>query len=150
MATIVLNLISNPNIIQLKRAVRMSSSALAKVFKILFKFFKNKLVVIPINELFTIITMTRGLRIGVIDSLVKISRVFPWLVSTKTFHKIESRYINTFWMKILTFPPSSFSKYSLYTPARHEHRVWKFKKNFLKIQNKTEKITNFFLTQLPV
>jgi hypothetical protein len=33
--------------------------------------------------------------------------------------------MKTFWTNILTPAPSPFSRYSLYTPAKHEHNVCK-------------------------
>lgn len=123
-AKTVFNLISMPKMIQLRTAVNRISIALANVFRILLRFFRKRLVVIPTKELFRIITATRGWKIGRKDSTENVKLTSPCTRRTTKFQKIESTYIKMFWMNMLTLDPASFRRCSLYTPAKQEHRVW--------------------------
>lgn len=78
----------------------------------------------PMAALFIIIMITLNVnnarRLFALNAVIR----FPWRISSATLHTIESIYMNTFWIKMLMRAPSPFSKYSLYTPAKHEHINW--------------------------
>lgn len=135
--TMVFVLMGMLNKIQHSIAVKISSIALAKVFRIEFNVFRKKLVIIPTSELFNIIRITFGCRSVSISTLVNVSPM-PFVNTLKRtiatmLQKILSMYINTFCIKMSMSAPCLFSKYSLYTPAKQEHVVCKagclFQKN---------------------
>lgn len=117
------------NKIQQSIAVKISSTALAKVFSIEFKVFRKKLVIIPTRELFNIIRITFGCRNVPISILLNVSPTSFVNILNRTItimlQKILSIYINTFCIKMSMSAPCRFSKYSLYTPAKQEHVVCK-------------------------
>lgn len=127
--TMVFVLIGMLNKIQHNTAVKISSTALAKVFSIEFKVFRKKLVIIPTSELFNIIKITFGCRNVLISTLVSVSLTLFVNTLNRTIatmlQKILSMYINTFCIKMSMSAPCCFSKYSLYTPAKQEHVVCK-------------------------
>lgn len=129
--TMVLVLMGILNKIQHSIAVKISSTALAKVFRIEFKFLRKKLVIIPTSELFNIIRITFGCKNVPNSTLLSVS-LTPFVNTLNRtiatmLQKILSIYINTFCIKMSMSAPCRFSKYSLYTPAKQEHVVWKVK-----------------------
>lgn len=130
-------LIGTLNKIQHSTAVKISSTALAKVFSMEFKVFRKKLVIIPTSELFSIIKITFGCRSVSISILVSVL-LTPFVNTLKRtiatmLQKILSMYINTFCIKMSMSAPCRFSKYSLYTPAKQEHVVCKTRYFFKRI-----------------
>ena len=77
-------------------AVNRSSSALANVFNMEFKYLRKKLVMIPTAQLLNIIMKTCGRNISARFSMLKALKIFPWTNKINALHKIESRYMNTF------------------------------------------------------
>ena len=110
---IVLIWIGIEKIIQHKTAVNINSIALANIFKIEFKFFKNKLVVIPASALLKIIKRTGITNTCDSDCLLNADINSPLKYKSETLQIIESTYINIFCIKIFTSAPLSLSKYSL-------------------------------------
>lgn len=132
--TMVFALTGMLNKIQHSIAVKISSTALAKVFSIEFNVFRKKLVIIPTRELFNIIRITFGCRNIPISTLLSVS-LTPFVnILNRTIatmlQKMLSMYINTFCIKMSMSAPCRFSKYSLYTPAKQEHVVCKIKMFF--------------------
>ena len=113
MARAVLKVIGIPKSIQHNIAVKTSSKALAKVFTIEFRFFKKKLVIIPIAALLNMIKRTLGSMKILGPALLNASKRLPCISSTAILHSILSMYMNTFCTKIFTFVPSPFKRYSL-------------------------------------
>lgn len=125
--TMVFVLMGMLNKIQHNNAVKINSTALAKVFSIEFKVLRKKLVIIPTSELFNIIKITFGCKNVSISTLVSVSLTLFVNTLNRTIatmlQKILSIYINTFCIKMSMSAPCCFSKYSLYTPAKQEHVV---------------------------
>jgi hypothetical protein len=124
-ARTVLIYIGIPNRNQHKMAVNINSRALANVFNMEFKFLRKKLVMIPIAALLNMMMMTLNWNTDAKESRVKAPKRLPWQSSIPALHTIESTYMKTFWTYILTPAPTPFNRYSLYTPAKHEHNVCK-------------------------
>ena len=109
-----------PKINQHRTAVNISSKALAKVFKIEFRFLKNRLVVMPMAALLNMIARTMGLPSEATLSTVKAPVSSPRKPNTTTLQKMESTYMNMFCIIMCTSQPRSLSRYSLYTPAKQD------------------------------
>lgn len=124
MAITVYMSIAMPKIIQHSTAVNISSSALAKVFRIEFKLRRNRLVTIPMAALFTTMISTPGCKMAEIFWGVNAVESSPLNPNTTALHTMESRYIKTFCNMMWTSTPLSFSRYSLYTPAKQELNTW--------------------------
>lgn len=116
-----------PNIIQHEMAVKIISIAPANVLRIEFRFFKKTEVTIPQAEPFSITAITRGWNTDSKDELEKTVVASPFTNKTKMLHTIQSTYMNTFCNIIWTSAPTSFSRYSLYTPAKQEQKTCKEK-----------------------
>ena len=116
--------IAIPKIIQHNTAVNISSKALANVFKMEFKFLRNRLVTIPMAALFTTMIKTPGCKMAEMLLGWKALVSSPLKPSTTALQTMESRYMKTFCSMMWTSTPLSFNRYSLYTPAKQELNTW--------------------------